>query len=569
MSFGGLYSSLPVNSNLQNTNVLQLGRPRSIVLSQGLTNPGLLGLQNGLITQTPTLTNVGLTLPVQQQQQINGVVRQTPTLTTIGGLPVQQQQINGIVRQTPTLTTIGGLPVQQQQINGIVRQTPTLTTIGGLPVQQQQQQQKTITPTSRINARSLLICCVIVVVTFVVIGSVLGVILGVVLGKSIAPDPTSHTPLSKRIDANGSAPTLTTIEGLPVQQQQQQQKTITPTSRINARSLLICCVIVVVTFVVIGSVLGVILGVVLDNRNDGTTATSSPPADPDFPPVVNPPPAPRTTILPPPPTFVEGDIFETGYCGTQRAPNIRILDGYDALPGQWPWMVSMRDTANRHRCGGVLIGTRWVLTAAHCIDEVESAEDRLTSAVFGDTRISRTSAYNQAVRFSSMIIHPQWNPRSSPASQVEFDIALVDLGRSVDITNYVRPICLASLLTETTFYHSCYVAGWGALEPVTGDEDVLYPDRLQERQIPIISASECEDKASEITSDFIICDAGLNNAGTCAGDSGGPLMCKSYQDSSYHLVGITSSGVGCGSGVPAFYTRISRFVQWIKDITQP
>ena len=41
------------------------------------------------------------------------------------------------------------------------------------------------------------------------------------------------------------------------------------------------------------------------------------------------------------------------------------------------------------------------------------------------------------------------------------------------------------------------------------------------------------------------------------------------QDVRYYEIGIVSWGIGCGSvkGIPAVYTRISKYVSWIQQIT--
>ena len=43
-------------------------------------------------------------------------------------------------------------------------------------------------------------------------------------------------------------------------------------------------------------------------------------------------------------------------------------------------------------------------------------------------------------------------------------------------------------------------------------------------------------------------------ASSCRYDSGGPLTTK--HDDKDTLVGIVSGGVGCGSGVPGWYTKV-------------
>uniref|UniRef100_A0A1B0GBT7 Peptidase S1 domain-containing protein n=1 Tax=Glossina morsitans morsitans TaxID=37546 RepID=A0A1B0GBT7_GLOMM len=59
---------------------------------------------------------------------------------------------------------------------------------------------------------------------------------------------------------------------------------------------------------------------------------------------------------------------------------------------------------------------------------------------------------------------------------------------------------------------------------------------------------------------------------TCQGDSGGPLILHSndqYGIKRSYAIGITSFGKPCGFNVPAVYTRVSEYIEWIEKIVWP
>ncbi|KAF7658844.1 hypothetical protein LDENG_00006750 [Lucifuga dentata] len=46
----------------------------------------------------------------------------------------------------------------------------------------------------------------------------------------------------------------------------------------------------------------------------------------------------------------------------------RVMGGLQAENGAWPWMVSLQ-RYEYHLCGGSIISSYWILTAAHCFDQ--------------------------------------------------------------------------------------------------------------------------------------------------------------------------------------------------------
>ena len=66
-----------------------------------------------------------------------------------------------------------------------------------------------------------------------------------------------------------------------------------------------------------------------------------------------------------PPNSLVTNKYVCGVKGTYRAG--RVVGGEDSTPGEWCWQVALINSLNQYLCGGALIGTQWVLTAAHCV----------------------------------------------------------------------------------------------------------------------------------------------------------------------------------------------------------
>ncbi|XP_075911076.1 elastase-1-like isoform X2 [Petromyzon marinus] len=241
----------------------------------------------------------------------------------------------------------------------------------------------------------------------------------------------------------------------------------------------------------------------------------------------------------------------------------RIVNGEDAAPNSWPWQISLAtawdpespDVIN-HTCGGVLLNTDWVLTAAHCINTSFSQ-----SVCLGKHNLITLEEGQLHVQIKNIHVHPNWN-----ATFVErgFDLALIELNESVPITNKIQPATLPYPGHILSNNPECYATGWGILST-----DGPSPSTLQQVKLPFVSYAECNSSEywGTIVKPSMIC-AGDSLHSACNGDSGGPLNCKT--DRGWEVHGITSfvSNFGCNYYTkPSVFTRVSGYSAWITSIT--
>jgi len=239
-----------------------------------------------------------------------------------------------------------------------------------------------------------------------------------------------------------------------------------------------------------------------------------------------------------------------------------VVGGEDATPAEWCWQVALINSLNQYLCGGALIGTQWVLTAAHCVTNIVRAGDAIYVRV-GDHDLTQKfgSAGAQTLRVATTYIHHNHNSQT-----LDNDIAILKLHGEAELKQGVCLVCLPARGASQAAGKRCTVTGYGYM-----GETGPIPLRVREAEVPIVNDNQCVRKINAVTEKIFIlpassfCAGGEEAHDACQGDGGGPLVCE--DDGYYELTGLVSWGFGCGRrDVPGVYVKISSFIGWINQI---
>ncbi|KOB72615.1 Chymotrypsin-like protein [Operophtera brumata] len=206
-------------------------------------------------------------------------------------------------------------------------------------------------------------------------------------------------------------------------------------------------------------------------------------------------------------------------------------------------------------CGGSLISTNRVLTAAHCwYDGVNQAS--LFTVVLGSNFLFSGGT---RVNTNHVVMHSGWNP-----NLIRNDVAVAHLPNHVALTYLIQPVALpsGSQLDENYTGEIANATGFG----LTSDGGSISANQFVSGvQLTVINNNECAMSFPFIIQSSNICTSGAGGRSTCSGDSGGPLTVQ--RNGRPLLIGVTSFGSarGCEVGLPAAFARVSSFVDFIHQ----
>jgi secreted trypsin-like serine protease len=220
-----------------------------------------------------------------------------------------------------------------------------------------------------------------------------------------------------------------------------------------------------------------------------------------------------------------------------------------------PWQALVIVASDSRLCGGSIIDSQWIVTAAHCV--VGASPDGLDVHV-GTSTLRGRSAGNRAM-VVEIVVHPDWD-----ASAYRNDVALLRLAEPLAFGSSVAPIRVPVSQDPNAWPPvgtAATISGWGSTE-FEGDPS----NQLRAAQIQILGSpdrGDCGSYGSSFDGVVEIC-AGVPTGGidACQGDSGSPLVVD--VEGTPVLAGVTSVGFECGRvDYPGIFTRLTTFVLWM------
>ena len=221
-------------------------------------------------------------------------------------------------------------------------------------------------------------------------------------------------------------------------------------------------------------------------------------------------------------------------------PASAVVNGTAAPNGAYPFMASIQDRTGFAFCGGSVISSTWILTAAHCVVD-EPTDGRNLQVVVGTNRLGNGSGTTIAV--AEVRVHPAY-------ADSTHDVALLRLATPTSVT----PIRVAGAADDDLEAAGApvKVTGWGDTLPTLG---LFSTSTLQEADLQVVADGECGQTNVGFDGPTGVCAAAFLKD-SCQGDSGGPLFAT--KAGARVQVGVVSYGTSCAlPKFPGVYSELN------------
>lgn len=225
-------------------------------------------------------------------------------------------------------------------------------------------------------------------------------------------------------------------------------------------------------------------------------------------------------------------------------------------------------------CGGTIISDNYILSAAHCCDEVDSI-----TINFGSIIHRRKADFT--ILAEDWYVHEQYKDKSD-RNPNNFDVCIIKSSQNIFTVaesrcgkNCVSRACLPSNPPVAGMH--CWIAGWGAVSDNERDDNV---GQLRQAGVNIFSRDYTLEhtyyRKIDVQKDEFCAGLPAKNGNeitpagvdSCQGDSGGPLICEI--DKTAVISGVVSRGYGCAkAGYPGIYGNVFFYKEWIQSMIKP
>lgn len=251
--------------------------------------------------------------------------------------------------------------------------------------------------------------------------------------------------------------------------------------------------------------------------------------------------------------FRENDVG----CGTIPSIVPVSFGGRPTEAKKWPWHVKITSLVSNVTCGGCLIRKQWILTAAHCIDQLSNAADRRISLTFiaDDNQV-----YPDIITPNFQFKHHHYE-----SSYLDYDVGLLKMP---EVRRHLHPICLQTKNADVNPNDEGVVTGYGATDATLAGSKVM-----QQLSLSVITNSQCQEVLNnrsvnaETVTERMFCGKQIAGSGhICSGDSGGPFMMKKGHAWTQFGVVSWAESQACQKTNMQFvsgFVRISTVIDWI------